>query len=203
MTKEDRQAVNTGRRRFLTATTTVVGAVGIGFVAVPFISSWQPSAKARAIGAPVDVDVGELEPGQKLTVTWRGKPVWVVKRDATILEDLSSLDPLLRDPRSEIETQQPEYCQNKYRSVKPEYLVLVGICTHLGCAPTYVPQTEAHSLGEDWKGGFFCPCHGSRFDMAGRVFQGVPAPTNLEVPPHHYESETRIVIGVDPATAQA
>ncbi|MGC1952503.1 MAG: ubiquinol-cytochrome c reductase iron-sulfur subunit [Gammaproteobacteria bacterium] len=203
MSKTEKQAVNTGRRRFLTAATTVVGAVGVGFFAVPFIASWQPSAKARAIGAPVDVDIGKLEPGQKLTVTWRGKPVWIVRRSDQTLTELASLEGVLRDPRSEVETQQPAYCQNKYRSLKPEYLVLVGICTHLGCSPTYVPEGEAHSLGPEWKGGFFCPCHGSRFDMAGRVFQGVPAPTNLEVPAYHYESETRVVIGVDPASAQA
>lgn len=203
MSKTEKQAVNTGRRRFLTAATTVVGAVGVGFFAVPFIASWQPSAKAKAIGAPVDVDIGKLEPGQKLTVTWRGKPVWIVRRSDQTLTELASLEGVLRDPHSEVETQQPAYCQNKYRSLKPEYLVLVGICTHLGCSPTYVPEGEAHSLGPEWKGGFFCPCHGSRFDMAGRVFQGVPAPTNLEVPAYHYESETRIVIGVDPASAQA
>lgn len=203
MTKADTQAVNTGRRRFLTATTAVVGAVGVGFVAVPFIASWQPSAKAKAIGAPVDVDIGQLEPGQQLTVTWRGKPVWVVRRSPATLEELPSLDPVLRDPRSEVETQQPAYCQNEYRSLKPEYLVLVGICTHLGCSPTYVPEGEAHSLGSDWKGGFFCPCHGSTFDMAGRVYQGVPAPTNLEVPAYHFVSETRVVIGIDPASAKA
>lgn len=203
MTKTDKQAVNTGRRRFLTAATTVVGAVGVGFVAVPFIASWQPSAKAKAIGAPVDVDIAKLEPSQKLTITWRGKPVWIVRRSKQTLNELPSLDGELRDPHSEVESQQPAYCQNEHRSLKPEYLVLVGICTHLGCSPTYVPEGEAHSLGPEWKGGFFCPCHGSRFDMAGRVFQGVPAPTNLEVPAYHYESETRIVVGVDPASAQA
>lgn len=201
MSKTDKEGVNTGRRRFLTAATTVVGGVGVAFAAVPFIASWQPSAKAKAIGAPVEVDISKLEPGQQLTVTWRGKPVWVVRRSKQTLAELPSLDRMLRDPRSEVESQQPAYCQNKYRSLKPEYLVLVGICTHLGCSPTYVPEGEAHALGAEWKGGFFCPCHGSRFDMAGRVFQGVPAPTNLEVPPYHYESETRIVIGVDPALA--
>ncbi|MGF1612938.1 MAG: ubiquinol-cytochrome c reductase iron-sulfur subunit [Gammaproteobacteria bacterium] len=201
MTKTDKPAVDVRRRRFLTAATTVVGAVGVGFVAVPFLASWQPSAKARAIGAPVDIDVGKLQPGQMLTVTWRGKPVWVVRRSEQTLAELASLDAGLRDPRSEVETQQPPYAQNRYRSLKPEYLVLVGICTHLGCAPTYVPVGDAHALGADWKGGFFCPCHGSSFDLAGRVFQGVPAPANLEVPPHHFLSETRIVVGVDPASA--
>lgn len=196
-----RAGVNRGRRRFLTAATTVIGGIGVGFAAVPFIVSWEPSARARAIGAPVDVEIGKLEPGQRLTVTWRGKPVWVVRRDEQTLAELRSLAPSLRDPESEVDTQQPDYCQNAFRSLKPEYLVLVGICTHLGCAPTYVPVGEAHSLGPQWKGGFFCPCHGSRFDMAGRVFKGVPAPTNLEVPPYHYASESRIVVGVDPAKA--
>ena len=193
--------VNTGRRRFLTAATTVVGGIGTAFALVPFVSSWQPSARAKAIGAPVDVDIGKLEPGQRLTVTWRGKPVWVVRRTQESVEKLSGLDEKLRDPDSQIEAQQPAYAQNAHRSIKPEYLVLVGLCTHLGCSPTYVRVSDAHSLGPDWTGGFFCPCHGSLFDMAGRVFQGVPAPTNLEVPPHQYVSNNRIIIGVDQEAA--
>nr|VFK64042.1 MAG: ubiquinol-cytochrome c reductase iron-sulfur subunit [Candidatus Kentron sp. TUN] len=192
-----RDNVNQGRRKFLTATTTVIAGVGAGFAAVPFVSSWQPSAKAKAIGAPVEVDISKLESGQRLTVTWRGKPVWVIRRTQDTLDALPTLDGKLRDPASSIATQQPEYAANKYRSIKSEFLVLVGICTHLGCSPSFVKQSDLHSLGAGWKGGFFCPCHGSRFDLAGRVFQGVPAPTNLVVPPHAYLNDSRILIGVD------
>nr|VFK60001.1 MAG: ubiquinol-cytochrome c reductase iron-sulfur subunit [Candidatus Kentron sp. TUN]VFK68366.1 MAG: ubiquinol-cytochrome c reductase iron-sulfur subunit [Candidatus Kentron sp. TUN] len=192
-----RDNVNQGRRKFLTATTTVIAGVGAGFAAVPFVSSWQPSAKAKAIGAPVEVDISKLESGQRLTVTWRGKPVWVIRRTQDTLDALPTLDGKLRDPASSIATQQPEYAANKYRSIKSEFLVLVGICTHLGCSPSFVKQSDLHSLGAGWKGGFFCPCHGSRFDLAGRVFQGVPAPTNLVVPPHAYLNDYRILIGVD------
>jgi len=169
---------NTGRRRFLTAATTVVGAVGAGFVLVPFISSMQPSAKARAAGAPVRADISKLESGQMIRVKWRGKPVWIVSRTEETVETLPTLDAELRDPES-VESIQPPYAQNELRSIKPEILVLVGICTHLGCSPTYRPDVGAADLGGDaWKGGFFCPCHGSRFDMAGRVYKGVPAPLN-------------------------
>jgi ubiquinol-cytochrome c reductase iron-sulfur subunit len=191
---------NNGRRRFLTAATTVVGAVGTGFVLVPFISSMQPSAKARAAGAPVRADISKLEPGQMVRVKWRGKPVWIVNRTPQMLESLPELDPELRDPRS-LEPQQPEYAQNEYRSIKPEYAVLIGICTHLGCSPTYRPDVAPVDLGPDWLGGFFCPCHGSRFDLAGRVYKGVPAPLNLVVPPYRYLSETEIVIGEDVGVA--
>jgi len=188
---------NTGRRRFLTAATTVVGAVGTGFVLVPFISSMQPSAKARAAGAPVRADKSKLELGQMIRVKWRGKPVWIVSRTEETLKTLPTLDDRLRDPKS-VEPQQPPYAQNELRSIKPETLVLIGICTHLGCSPTYRPDVGAADLGgDDWKGGFFCPCHGSRFDLAGRVFKGVPAPLNLEVPPHRYLSEDEILIGED------
>ena len=191
------QGADRSRRRFLTAATTVVGGVGIGFVAWPFIASLQPSAKAQAIGAPVEADIGKLEPGQRLTVQWRGKPVWVVRRTQESLEALPTLASVLRDPKSEVVAQQPDYAVNEHRSIKPEFLVLVGLCTHLRCSPSYRPEVAPEDLGPDWKGGFFCPCHGSRFDMAGRVYQGVPAPTNLEVPPHSYLSETRILIGAD------
>nr|VFJ57301.1 MAG: ubiquinol-cytochrome c reductase iron-sulfur subunit [Candidatus Kentron sp. FM]VFJ57405.1 MAG: ubiquinol-cytochrome c reductase iron-sulfur subunit [Candidatus Kentron sp. FM]VFK08506.1 MAG: ubiquinol-cytochrome c reductase iron-sulfur subunit [Candidatus Kentron sp. FM] len=194
--------VDQSKRRFLTAATTVIGGVGAAFTAVPFISSWQPSAKAKAIGAPVEVDIGKLEPGQRLTVTWRGKPVWVVRRAQNTLDALATLDDKLRDPASNVKTQQPKYAVNEYRAIKPEYLVLVGICTHLGCSPTFVKESDPHSLGSEWKGGFFCPCHGSRFDLAGRVFQGVPAPMNLVVPPHAYITDSRLVIGVDPIDEQ-
>jgi ubiquinol-cytochrome c reductase iron-sulfur subunit len=191
---------NTGRRRFLTAATSVVGAVGVGFALVPFVSSMQPSAKARAAGAPVRADISKLEPGQMIRVKWRGKPVWLVKRTDDMLEALPTLDPELRDPASE-QPQQPAYAQNEYRSIKPEILVTVGICTHLGCSPTYRPDVGAADLGADWKGGFFCPCHGSRFDLAGRVFKGVPAPLNLEIPPHRYLSDIELVIGEDEGAA--
>jgi len=192
---------NTGRRRFLTVATTVVGAVGVGFALVPFVSSMQPSAKARAAGAPVRADISKLEPGQMIRVKWRGKPVWLVKRTDDMLEALPALDPELRDPDS-LQPQQPPYAQNAYRSIEPEILVTVGICTHLGCSPTYRPDVGAADLGgDDWKGGFFCPCHGSRFDLAGRVYKGVPAPLNLEIPPHRYLSETELVIGEDGGVA--
>jgi len=192
---------NTGRRRFLTAATTVIGAVGAGFVLVPFISSMQPSAKARAAGAPVRADISKLKTGQMIRVKWRGKPVWIVNRTDSTIEILPTLDDQLRDPES-IESIQPPYAQNELRSIKPEILVLIGICTHLGCSPTYRPDVGAADLGGDeWKGGFFCPCHGSRFDLAGRVYKGVPAPLNLDVPPHRYLSEDEILVGEDEGVA--
>jgi ubiquinol-cytochrome c reductase iron-sulfur subunit len=192
---------NTGRRRFLTAATSVVGAVGVGFVLVPFISSMQPSAKARAAGAPISADISKLETGQMIRVKWRGKPVWIVNRTDETLATLPTLNDQLRDPES-VEPQQPPYAQNELRSIKPEILVLIGICTHLGCSPTYRPDVGAADLGGDiWKGGFFCPCHGSRFDLAGRVYKGVPAPLNLEVPPHRYLSEDEILVGEDGGVA--
>ena len=186
--------VNPSRRRFLTAATTVVGGVGMAFALVPFISSMQPSAKARAAGAPVRADISKLEPGQMIRVKWRGKPVWIVNRTQAMLDMLPSLDGQLRDPESQ-QSEQPDYAKNEYRSIKPVYLVLIGICTHLGCSPTFRPDVAPADLGKDWKGGFFCPCHGSRFDLAGRVFQGVPAPLNLPVPPHRYLSATELLIG--------
>ncbi len=187
--------LNNSRRRFLTATTAVVGGLGAAAVAVPFIKSWNPSAKAKAAGAPVEVDVSKLEEGQMVRVEWRGKPVWVVRRAQSIVEDLKEHDNQLRDPNSG-EEQQPDYAQNTYRSIKPEYFVAVGICTHLGCSPTYLPDSFSEQV-QGVKSGFFCPCHGSKFDMAGRVFQGVPAPLNLVIPKHMYLSDTRIVIGLD------
>jgi ubiquinol-cytochrome c reductase iron-sulfur subunit len=195
------EAVDRSRRRFLTAATTVVGGVGMAFAAVPFVASLQPSAKAQAIGAPVEVDVGKLEPGQMVTVKWRGKPVWLVRRTEEALKALPGLDPLLRDPRSENRDQQPAYAANGTRSIKPEVGIIVGVCTHLGCAPTYRPEFSPPDLGPEWRGGFFCPCHGSRFDLAGRVFKGVPAPTNLQVPPHAYLDDTRLIIGIDQGAA--
>jgi ubiquinol-cytochrome c reductase iron-sulfur subunit len=160
----------------------------------------QPSAKARAAGAPVRADISKLEPGQMIRVKWRGKPVWLVKRTDEMLEGLPALDTELRDPDS-LQPQQPPYAQNEFRSIKPQILVTVGICTHLGCSPTYRPDVGAADLGADWPGGFFCPCHGSRFDLAGRVFKGVPAPLNLEIPPHRYLSDTELVIGEDEGLA--
>ncbi len=192
------EGVDQNKRRFLTNTTAVVGAVGAGFVAVPFIASWMPSERAKTAGAPVEVDISKLAVGQQVTVEWRGKPVWIVKRSDRNLEDLKSLDDKLRDPASEND-QQPEYARNEYRSIKEHILVLVGICTHLGCSPTYRP--EAGTVEPDWKGGFFCPCHGSKFDLAGRVYQGVPAPLNLLVPPHMYKSDNVILIGEDGGAA--
>ena len=192
--------VDIGRRRFLTGATTVVGAVGTGFAAVPFVASFQPSERAKAIGAPVEQDISKLEPGGRVVVKWRGQPVWIVRRSEDNLSGLSAVEAQLRDPKSE-EEQQPGYAQNEHRSIKPEILVLVGLCTHLGCSPTYRPELAPADLGADWKGGFFCPCHGSKFDFAGRVYAGVPAPTNLVVPPHKYLSDTRIIIGVDQENA--
>jgi len=191
------EGVDRSRRRFLTAATTVVGGVGAAFVAVPFLASFQPSAKAQAIGAPIEVDIGKLEPGQLLTVKWRGKPVWLLRRTEEALKALPTLDPLLRDPSSENRDQQPPYCVNGTRSIKPELAVIVGVCTHLGCSPTYRPEFSPPDLGPEWRGGFFCPCHGSRFDLAGRVFKGVPAPINLPIPPYAYLTDTRLMIGID------
>jgi ubiquinol-cytochrome c reductase iron-sulfur subunit len=190
------EGVDLKKRRFLTTATAVVGAVGAGFVAVPFIKNWNPSERAKAAGAPEEADISALEPGGLLRVKWRGKPVWVVHRTEQNIKDLPTLDPLLSDPNSEV-PHQPEYCKNATRSIKPEYLVAIGICTHLGCSPTYRPDIAPADLGADWKGGFFCPCHGSRFDLAARVLKGSPAPTNLYIPPHKYLSDDVILIGVD------
>jgi len=194
------EGVDLKRRRVLTAATSVVGAIGAVFVAVPFVSSMQPSAKAKAAGAPVEADLSKLEPGQLMRIKWRGKPVWVVYRTERNLADLPTLDDQLRDPASD-ESQQPSYCKNEVRSIKPKYLVAVGICTHLGCSPTYRPDVAPADLGGDWKGGFFCPCHGSRFDLAARVYTGVPAPLNLEIPPHQYLSDTWLLVGDDGGAA--
>jgi len=196
--------VNAGRRRFLTATTAVVGAVGAGFAAVPFIKSWNPSAKAQLAGAPVNADISALQEGQRLVLEWRGQPIWIVKRSKEVLEALPTLDGRLRDPKSENADQQPDYVRKanpELRSIKPEISVLVGLCTHLGCSPEMAAEIKPEPYDPEWKGGYFCPCHKSRFDMAGRVFQGVPAPTNLVVPPHHYADDNTIVIGVDPKGA--
>ena len=184
------------RRRFLITTTAGVGTVGAIGAALPFVLSFQPSERAKAVGAPVEIDISKLEPGQRIIGKWRGKPVWVMRRTEKTLKDLEDMADLLRDPES-AEEQQPAYAQNTSRASKPEYLVVIGYCTHLGCSPTYLPEGTPHNLGDDWKGGFFCPCHGSKFDLAGRVFKGVPAPTNLVVPPYHYLSDTLLLIGED------
>lgn len=195
---------NMGRRRFLTATTAVVGAVGAGFAAVPFIKSWNPSERAKLAGAPVIADLTGLQEGQRLMLEWRGQPIWIVKRSKAILDLLPTLDSRLRDPMSKNAEQQPAYvlkANPELRSIKAEISVLVGLCTHLGCSPEMVAEIKPEPFDPEWKGGYFCPCHKSRFDMAGRVFQGVPAPTNLVVPPHYYENDTMIVVGLDPKGA--
>ncbi len=183
--------IDKSRRRFLTAATSVVGGAGVVAVAVPFLASWNPSARAKSAGAPVEADIGKLEAGQQIIVKWQGKPVWVVRRDEEALASLKTVEPELRDIMSD-ESIQPAYAKNEHRSIKPEYLVVVGICTHLGCSPTYRPEITA-----DWMGGFFCPCHGSKFDFAGRVYKGVPAPTNLDIPPHKFVAENVLLIGKD------
>src|SRR4249919_1365679 len=198
----DERLDNLGRRRFLTATTAVVGAVGAGFLAVPFIKSWNPSAQAKLAGAPITADISALAEGTRMVLEWRGQPIWIVKRTKQMLDVLPTLDVRLRDPKSTNLDQQPEYARNEFRSIKPEVSVLVGLCTHLGCSPELVAEIKPEPFDPIWKGGYFCPCHKSRFDMAGRVFDGVPAPINLLVPPHHYENDTTIVIGVDPSNAK-
>ncbi len=186
--------VDTSKRWFLTKAATMVGAAGAVMAAVPFISSMQPSEKAQAAGAPVEIDITKLEPGQLIRVMWRGKPVWIVQRSQEALSSLAKLEPKLRDPKSD-ESEQPATAKNEYRSFKPEILVALGVCTHLGCSPTYRPEVAPTDLGPEWLGGFFCPCHGSSFDLAGRVYKGVPAPRNLDIPPHQYLSDTRLLIG--------
>jgi ubiquinol-cytochrome c reductase iron-sulfur subunit len=189
--------VDVDKRRFLTNATTVVGGIGAIAVAIPFISSLSPSARAQAAGAPVSVDISKLAMGQMITAEWRGKPVWVLRRSEETLETLTTLVSELRDPNSDNTDQQPDYCKNPGRSIRDDVLVVVGICTHLGCSPTHRPELAPEDLGPDWKGGFFCPCHGSTFDLAGRVYSGVPAPTNLVVPPYRYLSENQLLIGED------
>jgi ubiquinol-cytochrome c reductase iron-sulfur subunit len=190
------QEVNHKRRRILVAATSGVGIAAAAAVAVPFIESMLPSARAKAAGAPVETDFSKIEKGMLLTVEWRGKPVWVLNRSKEMLDLLGKHDDRLSDPNSE-QPQQPPYCKNPTRSIKPEYFVCVGICTHLGCSPTFRPEVAPADLGPDWPGGFFCPCHGSRFDLAGRVFAGSPAPVNLVVPPHRYVDDSHIQIGQD------
>ena len=188
------EKVDTGRRHFLTVATVATGAVGAAFVAVPFLASWKPSARAKAMGAPVEVDISKLEPGAMVKVEWRGRAIFVVNRTPQMLAQLEGVDAQLRDPGSD-ESEQPGFAKNPARAMKPEYLVLVGVCTHLGCAPLDKFAQGDVTVAADWPGGFFCPCHGSKFDMSGRVFKDVPAPTNLPVPPYRFLSDTRILIG--------
>ena len=191
------EGVNSGRRRFLTAATSAVGVAGAVGIAVPFVGSWNPSAKAKAAGAPVKADIGKLEPGQMVVVEWRGKPVYVLNRTETQLSNLPLLNDQLKDPDSLISAQ-PEYIHGIDRALRPGLLVVVGLCTHLGCAPKFRPEVGAADLGgAEWLGGFFCPCHGSKFDLSGRVYAGVPASSNLEVPPYSFEGDNILVIGVD------
>jgi len=192
------QEVNTGRRRFLTATTAVVGAVGAGFAAVPFIRSWSPSARARFAGAPISQDISALVEGAQLVINWRGQPIFIARRTKAMLDILAGMDAVVADPQSGA-SEQPQYATNATRSIKPDISVLVGVCTHLGCAPEFLPEVRSQPFDPDWKGGYFCPCHKSRYDLAGRVYKGQPAPLNLPVPPYHFENDSTVVIGVDPS----
>jgi ubiquinol-cytochrome c reductase iron-sulfur subunit len=188
--------VNAGRRRFLVAATSVVGAAGAVGAAVPFVGSWFPSAKAKAAGAPVKVNVSKIEPGQQMVAEWRGQPVFIVRRTEEILSNLGKIEAQLADFDSQ-SSDRPSYVDPKTRSIKPEVLLLVGLCTHLGCSPSFRPEVAPADLGAEWVGGYFCACHGSRYDLAGRVYKAQPAPLNLPVPPHTYESDDVIIVGVD------
>lgn len=182
------------RRRFLTQTAAVLGAAGVGMVATPFLGYLKPGMQALEAADPIEVDVSKIALGQLVRTGWMGRPIWILHRTEEMLKTLEELEPLLSDPNSD-RSQQPESCKNRYRSIKPEFFIAVGICTHLACSPTYRPEVAPSDLGPEWKGGFFCPCHGSRFDLAGRVFKNVPAPVNLVVPPHRYRNDTIVVIG--------
>lgn len=195
-----KEGVDAGRRKFLTLTTVVVGGAGAAAAVWPFLASLKPSERAKALGAPITVDISKLEAGQKLTVSWRGKPVWIIKRTPEMVASLAKVDSELRDPESK-EAQQPSYITGEARAIKPEILVMVGSCTHLGCSPTFKPEHPAPEVDANWQGGFFCPCHGSKFDLSGRVYKSVPAPLNLLVPPHKYVNDTTITIGEDQGAA--
>ena len=188
--------VDHSKRRLLLAATTAAGGVAAAGAATPFVLSFMPSERAKAAGAPVEVDISAIAPGAMLSVEWQGKPVWIVRRTKEMLDLLAKHDDDLADPASTV-PQQPAYCNNAYRSINPEFFVVLGICTHLGCSPTFRPEVAPADLGEKWGGGWFCPCHGSRFDLAARVYKGVPAPTNMIIPPHQYLSETRLLVGED------
>ena len=194
--------IDSGKRTWIIASG-CAGVVGAGFAAVPFVSSFQPSERARAAGAPVEVDIGALKAGEKLTVEWRGQPVWIIRRTPEQVAELPKLDPMLADPTSKRNQDEltPSYARNEARSIKPEWLVIIGICTHLGCVPDFVPELKPQPFDPDWKGGFYCPCHKSRYDIAGRVYNGVPAPKNLPVPTYNFIDDTTIQIGVDPKGA--
>lgn len=192
----DKEDIDRERRRLIVATAGL-GAVGAAALATPFVMSWTPSARARAAGAPIEIDISKLQPGQALKKAWRGKPVLVVRRTKRMLEGLKAVEEETADPKSE-KSLQPAYVDKLTRAIKPEYLVTIGLCTHLGCSPTNKFKVgPASDMGADWQGGFYCPCHGSKFDLAGRVYKNVPAPTNMEVPPHGYKSDTIIIIGID------
>jgi ubiquinol-cytochrome c reductase iron-sulfur subunit len=192
--------VDKGRRQLLTVATALTGAVGAAFAAAPFLASWKPSARAKALGAPVEVDISKLETGAMLKVEWRGKPVYVVHRSQEMVAELTSNDDRLADPES-LASDQPAYAKNESRAVRPEFLVVLGVCTHLGCAPMGRFTPGDAELGADWPGGFYCPCHGSKFDLAGRVFKGVPAPKNLAIPPYAFADDNHILIGQDKSRA--
>ncbi len=192
---ESQEAIDLEKRNFLIATS-AVGAIGVAAVAVPFVTSMTPSERAKAAGAPVEVDISKIKPGEMLTAEWRGKPVWIINRTEEMTAELPKHNDQLTDPACEVTSQQPTYCKNADRAIKSNIGVLVGICTHLGCSPSAKMQSGG-DMGEGWTGGFFCPCHGSKFDLAGRVFKGSPAPLNLVVPPHQYLSDTTLLIGVD------
>ena len=194
-------AVDRGRRQLLTVATTLTGVVGAGFMAVPFLASWKPSARAKALGAPVEIDISKLEPGAMLKIEWRGKPVLIVRRTPEMIAKLGAGGEHLADPGSE-QSKQPDYAKNPARAINPEFLVMLGVCTHLGCMPQNRFRPGAHpevGLKSDWPGGFFCPCHGSKFDLSGRVYRKVPAPTNLEIPPYSFADSGHVVIGIDQA----
>jgi len=196
------EAVNDGRRRFLTAATSVVGAAGAVGIMVPFVGSWNPSAKAKAAGAPVKADISKLEPGQMINVEWRGKPVYVLHRTPQQLDVLPTLDDRLKDPESAVPDSQPAYIEGVSRAIRPEIFVVIGLCTHLGCAPKFRPEVGVTEFTDNWQGGFFCPCHGSMFDLSGRVFSGTsPASQNLIVPPYSFEDDNVLVVGVDAEAA--
>lgn len=188
--------VDLKRRRTLVMATSILGGLGVAAATVPFIGSMLPSERAKAAGAPVEADISKLNPGELITVEWQGKPVWILHRTEDMLRQLIKDEQLLSDPQSEV-PHQPEYSKNSTRSIKPEYLVSVGICTHLGCVPNFRPEISPADLGHAWRGGFYCPCHGSKYDLAGRVFKGVPAPTNLIIPRHAYLSDFQLIIGAD------
>lgn len=201
MTESPIDEVPDPKRRHLVVATAAVGGMAVVAASAPFVASMAPSGRARAAGAPVEVDAARLAPGELATVEWRGKPVWILRRTSEMIDSLQRDTERLLDPRSDRE-QQPEYCRNGLRSIKPEYWVALALCTHLGCVPTFRKDVAPADLGPDWRGGYYCPCHGSKFDLAGRVFRNVPAPLNLEIPRHKYLTDTRLLVGADDAGGQ-